>query len=68
MKKIDHEWQHEMFEIYGAAIEELLRKLRTEVADSVLLNLTRRVDDLRVKYKKRDQLDAETWLRRGLGK
>jgi len=52
MKKIEHDWQHEMFEIYGAAMEELLRELRTEVATSVFHTLTKRVDDLKVKYEK----------------
>lgn len=68
MKEIKHEWQHEMLEIYGAAIEELLRELRTEVATAVLLKLTKRVDDLRVEYTKREQLDAQSWIKMGLGR
>ncbi|KKL05671.1 hypothetical protein LCGC14_2603700 [marine sediment metagenome] len=61
MKKIEHDWQHEMFEIYGAAMEELLRELRTEVATSVFHTLTKRVDDLKVKYEK-GQLEVDSGI------
>lgn len=62
MEEIKHEWHHEMIEIYGAAIEELLGELGTDVSEAVLLKLKNRVDKLRAKYEKRKQLDAQSWL------
>jgi len=62
MKKIEHEWQHEMLEIYGAAVEELLTELKSEIG----IKLKGRVDRLREEYKAREQVDARSWIKNGV--
>lgn len=50
MEEKKHERHHEMLEIYGAAIEELLRELRTDLAKDILLKLERRLEQLKKRY------------------